>query len=105
MALCTHSTECGPLGEVELTISYKYRPARPGRGSEQDEPESACIYWIKIGGVDGTEVPVAGDYIADEIIPTCVEDWTASSTSAAQQYNDAVRIERMEREAVERRAA
>lgn len=105
MAICTHITDCGPLGEVELTISYKYRPARNGRSQYPDEPETAFVSWIKVGGTDGVEVEVADDYIADEIIPACVEDWTSDSVSAADQYADAVRIERMEREAVERLAA
>lgn len=105
MALCTHTVDCGPLGEVELTISYRYRPARSGRGQYPDEAESATIYWIKIGGQAGVEVEVADDYITDEIIPACVEDWHGDSMSAAEQYQDAVRVERLEREAVERRAA
>ena len=55
MTICTHTVDCGPLGEVELTISYKFRPAHAGRGIEPDESESATIYWIKLGGVDGHE--------------------------------------------------
>lgn len=105
MAICTHTTDCGPLGEVELTISYKYSAPRSGRRVDPDEAESATIYWIKVGGVNGVEVEVADDYITDEIIPACVDDWTSDSVSAAEQYQYAVRIERLEREAVESRAA
>lgn len=61
MTICIHTVECGPLGEVDLTISYKYRPFRAGRCIEPDEHESACIYWIKIGGESGVEVPVSDD--------------------------------------------
>lgn len=93
MTTCTHTTDCGPLGEVELTISYKFRPARPGKGIEPDEAESATIYWIKLGGVDGVEVNVADDYINDEIIPCCVEDWNAEREVAREAYADAVRQE------------
>ena len=89
MTTCTHTTDCGPLGEVELTISYKFRPAHAGRGIEPDESESATIYWIKLGGADGVEVNVSDDYINDEIIPACMDDWD----SAAEAYADAVRQE------------
>lgn len=105
MALCTHTVDCGPLGEVELTISYRYSPARSGRGQYPDEPETAFVNWIKIGGHAGVEVDVADDYITDEIIPACCEDWHGDIEMAAQHYEDAVRVERLEREAVERRAA
>jgi len=98
MTICTHTVECGPLGEVELTVSYKYRTPRNGRGIEPNEPESASIYWIKVGGANGVEVSVADDYVADEIIPACVADWNGETEAAAEQYSDAVRFERMERE-------
>lgn len=98
MALCTHTCDCGPLGEVELTISYRYVSPHNGRGIEPNEPESASIYWIKIGGHAGVEVNVADDYITDEIIPACVEDWHGSAEIAAQEYEAAVRQERLERE-------
>lgn len=84
MATCIHTVECGPLGEVDLTISYKYRPFRAGRGSEPDERESACIYWIKIGGESGVEVAVADDYIIDEIIPACVADWNSGADGESE---------------------
>lgn len=104
MAICIHTVDAGPLGEVELTISYKYRTARNGHGTEANEPESATIYWIKVGGHSGVDVEVADDYITDEIIPACVEDWRGSAEMAAQEYESAVRQERRERE-MERRAA
>lgn len=88
MTTCTHTVDAGPLGEVDLTISYKYRPFRSGRGSEPDERESACIYWIKIGGESGVEVPVSDDYIIDEIIPACVADWNSGAESAAEAHID-----------------
>ena len=93
MTTCTHTVDCGPLGEVELTISYKFRPAHAGRGIEPDESESATIYWIKLGGVDGAEVNVSDDYITDEIIPCCVDDWNSGKESATEAYADAVRQE------------
>ena len=89
MTICTHTVDCGPLGEVELTVSYKYRPAVKGFGNEPDHAPSATIYWIKLGGADGVEVNVADDYINDEIIPACMDDWD----SAAEAYADAVRQE------------
>ena len=93
MTICTHTVDCGAVGEVELTISYKFRPAHAGRGIEPDESESATIYWIKLGGVDGVEVNVADGYINDEIIPACVEDWNAEREVAREAYADAVRQE------------
>lgn len=101
MAIMTFSgADCGVLGEQDLTISYKYRPAHNGRRIEPDEAESASIYWVKIGGIHGVEVDLSDDYINDEIIPACVDDWNAESMSAAEQYADTVRIERMERERI-----
>ena len=94
MTTCTHTVECGPLGEVDLTISYKYRPFRAGRGIEPDEHESACIYWIKIGGESGVEVPVSDDYISDEIIPACVADWHGEIEASAESHADMMREER-----------
>lgn len=98
MTICTHTTECGPLGDVELTISYKFIKGHRGTRLDPSEADTVSIYWIKVGGVNGVEVEVANDYITDEIIPACLEDWTADSLSAAEQYEQAVRIERMERE-------
>ena len=96
MTTCTHTTDCGPLGEIELTISYKFRPARSGRGIEPDEAASATIYWIKLGGVDGVEVNPSDDYITDEIIPACVADWNAEKEAAREAYADAFRQEMRE---------
>jgi len=93
MTTCTHTVDCGPLGEVELTVSYKFRPAVKGFGNEPDHAASATIYWIKLGGVDGVEVNVADGYINDEIIPACVEDWNAEREVAREAYADAVRQE------------
>lgn len=98
MSICTHTTDCGPLGEVALTVSYKYRPSHNGRGIEPDEAPSATIYWIKVGGVHGVEVDVADDYITDEIIPACVADWNGDALYAAQERADAIRLEQLEQE-------
>ena len=91
MTTCTHTVDCGPLGEVELTISYKYYPPCKGFGSVPDHAASAGIYWIKIGGADGVEVNVSDDYINDEIIPCCVDDWNGESDIAAEAKADARR--------------
>ena len=61
--------------------------------NEPDHAASATIYWIKLGGTDGVEVNVADDYINDEIIPACVEDWNAEREVAREAYADAVRQE------------
>ena len=98
MTICTKTVDCGPLGEVELTISYKFSKGHRGTRIDPSESDSASIHWIKVGGVNGVEVDVADDYITDEIIPACVADWNGDAMSAAEQYADAVRIERMERE-------
>lgn len=93
MTICTHTVECGPLGEVELTVSYKHIPAHNGRGIEPNEAEGATIYWIKIGGADGVEVDVADDYIADEIIPACLADWHGAIEVAAESRGEQMREE------------
>jgi len=100
MAICTHTVDCGPLGEVELTISYKRHAGRRATQFEPSEAETATIYWIKIGGVNGVEVDVSEDYITDEIIPACVEDWNSESMSAAEERADAEKLERMEAERI-----
>lgn len=89
MTTCTHTVDCGPLGEVELTVSYKYRPAVKGFGNEPDHAASATIYWVKLGGIDGVEVNVSDDYITGEIIPACVDDWNSGKESAAEAKADA----------------
>lgn len=96
MTTCTHLVECGPLSEVELTISYKFRPALRQTQTEPGEGASATIYWIKIGGCDGVEVEVADDYLTDEIIPACVADWNGEKEVAAERYAEAVREEMRE---------
>lgn len=100
MTICTHTVDCGPLGEVELTISYKFRPANSGRGIEPDEAASATIYWIKVGGADGVEVEVSDDYINDEIIPACIADWHGDREASAEAYAAAERQEYRESLAV-----
>ena len=93
MTTCAHTVDCGPLGEVELTISYKYYPPCKGFGHVPDHAASAGIYWIKLGGIDGVEVNVSDDYITGEIIPCCVDDWNSGKESDAESYADAVRHE------------
>ena len=88
MTTCTHAVDCGPLGEVELTISYKYYPPCKGFGSVPDHAASAGIYWIKLGGIDGVEVNVSDDYVTDEIIPACVADWNGDADIAAEAKAD-----------------
>jgi hypothetical protein len=39
--------------------------------------------------VNGVEVEVAEDYLEDEIIPACLEDWHGEEMSAAEQYQEA----------------
>jgi len=75
MTICTHTTECGPLGEVELTISYHYHKPIKAREDQPGCAEFATIGWIKIGGTEGVEVNVSDDYVSDEIIPACIADW------------------------------
>ncbi len=84
MTICTHTVDCGPLGEVELTVSYKYYPPCKGFGSVPDHAASAGIYWIKLGGADGVEVNVSDDYVINEIIPACVADWSGESDIDAE---------------------
>mgnify|MGYP006056455235 CR=1 FL=1 len=88
MTTCTHTVDCGPLGEVELTVSYKYYPPCKGFGSVPDHAASAGIYWIKLGGADGVEVNVSDDYITGEIIPACVADWNGEADIGAEANAD-----------------
>ena len=95
MTICTHTADCGVIGEQDLTISYKHCPGRSGRGIEPDESESASIYWIKIGGVNGVEVVLSDDYITGEIIPACVADWRGEDEYAQERYAENLREERL----------
>ncbi len=95
MTICTHTADCGVIGEQDLTISYKHSQGRSGRGIEPDESESASIYWIKIGGVNGVEVELVDDYITREIIPACVADWHGEEESAADYKREQMRDERL----------
>lgn len=70
----TMLVDCGPLGEVELTVSYRYSKARRATLDQPGEPETAFINWIKIGGINGVEVTLSDDYI-NAVIPHCIEDW------------------------------
>lgn len=75
----------GDLGEMEITISYRYCKPHNGRGVEPNESATATIGWIKVGGIDGTEVFPPDDFIADEIIPHCVEHWQEEDIDAAAE--------------------
>ena len=90
MTICTHTVDCGPLGEVELTISYKYRPYHSGHGEYPDEGESATIGYIKLGS---QEVDVSDDYIDAEIIPACIADWHGEAEAQAEAKGDLEREE------------
>ena len=88
MTTCTLTVEAGPLGDVDLTISYKHHAGRKCRGFEPSEPETVTIYWIKLGS---QEVTVSDDYITNEIIPFCLADWNCGMESAAESKADQMR--------------
>lgn len=88
MTTCTHIADCGVLGELELTISYRARNGFKGSRFERAEIDSATIYSIRLGGPNGFEVNLPDDYIADEIIPACVADWNGGADSRAEEIAD-----------------
>lgn len=94
MTTCTFTADCGILGEVDLTISYKFRKGHRGTRIDPSEPDSATIYSIKIGGEKGIEVDLPDNFIADEIIPFCVEDYAGETAAAAEANADMLRDER-----------
>lgn len=75
MTTCTMLVECGPLGEVELHISYRYTARLSATSNHHAEPASISIFSIKIGGPNGTEVFPSDDFIRDEIRPYCIQDF------------------------------
>ena len=83
--------DCGPLGDVEVTISYKYYAGRKQTQIEPEERASATIHWIKFGGEKGVEVEIDDDYISDEIIPHCIADYAGETEYAAEQYAECLR--------------
>ena len=95
MTTCTFIADCGVLGEQLLTVSYKFHQGHRGTRIDPSEPDSASIYWIKIGGEKGVEVNLPDDFIADEIIPFCVEDYIGESCAAAEAHADMLREERL----------
>ncbi len=98
-------SDCGPLGDVALTISYRYVRAYRGSDISPQEPATASIHWIKIGGPSGVEVGISDDFLRDEIIPHCVADWEEEATAAAVQYAESVRAEYRERAGLWKNAA
>lgn len=75
MSICTMIVDCGPLGEIEWTISYRYHRGYRKTSGQPEEPATVTIGWVKIGGENGTEVFPCDEYIRDEVIPHCVEDY------------------------------
>ncbi len=74
--ICTVTIpDCGPLGDVGITVSYRFIPARHGSREQPAEPATALIYWTKLGDERGQEIHIADDYLRDEIIPACVSDY------------------------------
>ena len=68
MSICTMNIpDCGPLGTVEVTISFKYWAAMYGNKSV------VAIHWIKVGGEDGVEIDIDDNYVHDVIKPYCAE--------------------------------
>lgn len=90
MTTLTHTVECGPLGEVDLTISYKFRKGFAGTRLDPSEPDSATIYWVKLGS---QEVDLSDDYISDVVIPACIEDWNGAEEVAIEARGDMIREE------------
>lgn len=85
MTTCTMVVDCGLLGELELTVSYKYYRGFKGNAFQPEEHESASIYWIKIGGSEGIEVDLPDDFVTDEVIPHCVADYNGDAEGAAEE--------------------
>jgi hypothetical protein len=83
--ITTMLVDGGDLGEMEITISYRYCKPHNGKGIEPNESASATIGWIKVGGIDGVEVSPPDDFVADEIIPHCVSNWEDDSADAAAE--------------------
>lgn len=91
MAITTMVVDCGLLGEQELTISYKHCKGFKGTQFEPAEIASASIHWIKFGGELGIDVDLPDDFITDEVIPHCVEDWNDGARAAAEERAERIR--------------
>lgn len=94
MSMTTMVVDCGPLGEIEWTISYRYWPGFKGTQFEPSESENAHINWIKIGGYKGVEVFPSDDYITDEVVPHCLADYHGIMEEAAERKAYEMREER-----------
>lgn len=90
--------DAGNLGEIELTIYYTYTKPHNGRGREPDEPASAIVHRVKVGGVLGADIEVPESFMP-EVVAHCVDDWEGDGCDVD------VLIDRMKDERAERAAA
>ena len=82
--ITTMLVDCGPLGEMEWTVSYKM------------VGKQCAVNWIKLGGERGFDISpyVSDDYIWDEVRPHCFNDWEECCIVAAESKEDERREER-----------
>ena len=87
--------DAGNLGEIELTIYYTYQAPHNGRGIEPDEPASAIVRRVKVGGCYGCEIDVPESFMP-EIVAHCVADYEGDGCDV-DVLIDRIKDERAER--------
>ena len=89
--------DAGNLGEIELTIYYTYQAPHNGRGVEPDEPASAIVRRVKVGGCYGCEIDVPESFLP-EVVAHCVADYEGDGCDV-DVLIDRMKVERAERAA------
>ena len=91
--ITTMIVDCGPLGEIEWTIDYKYHHGFMQTMREPGEREFCQVNWIKIGGERGFDISnmVSDDYIYDEVRPHCLADYHSEMEYAMERKAEEMR--------------
>lgn len=91
----TLTVDAGLLGEIEITVSYRYWKGRHATYMNPPEPATIQILWVKVGEMEIEP----GEKLEEVIKEHCLEDWEGDGIDV-----DAL-IDRMKDEHAERDAA
>lgn len=91
----TLTVDAGLLGEIEITVSYRYWKGRSATNMDPPEPATIQILWVKVGEMEIEP----GEKLEDVIKDHCLADWEGDGVDVD------VLIDRMKDERAEREAA
>ena len=90
----TLTVDAGLLGEIEITVSYRYWKGREATRNEPPEPATIQILWVKVGEMEIEP----GEKLEEVIKEHRLEDWEGDGIDV-DVLIDRMRDERAEREA------